>query len=156
MLNMQSTKDTFYAALRDRLAVIDPQRAIIVAENAPATPAPAPLDTFILHWSAPSIVQAVAANQALWRMDCSISYATTGADPASTDRARSLAALTSELIAITAVRNTPKRDYTTSPATDLGTNIFWSDPRFSDAAPIGAALTRAAHFIVHFFSEVTA
>src|SRR5690242_14707529 len=98
---MQSTKDTFFSALRDRLAVIDPQRAIFVAENAPATSALAPLDSFIIHWSAPSIVQAVAANQALWRMDCRVAYATSGADPASTDRARTLAALTYELIAIT-------------------------------------------------------
>lgn len=150
---MQSTKDTFYAALRDRLALLSPNRAIIVAENAPATAAPAPLDTFILHWSAPAIIQAIAANQALWRMDCRIAYSTAGADPACTDRARSLAALTSELIAITTPRNTPKRDYAT--ATDLGTNIFWSDPRFADAATANA-LTRAADFTVYFFSEVTA
>jgi len=153
---MQSTKDTFYAALRDRLARIDPQRTIIVAENVPATTAPAPLDSFIIHWSAPNIVQAVAANQALWRMDCRIAYSTSGADPASTDRARSIAALTYQLVAITTPRNAPKRDYTSTPAADLGTNIFWSDPRFSDAAPASSALTRAADFTVYFFSEVTA
>jgi hypothetical protein len=163
---MQFSKDTFYATLRDRLAQLNPARvitingaqrpAVLVAENAPATDAPALLDCFILSWTAPAIVQAIAPDQALWRIECRIAYSTSGTDAASTDRGRTLAALDNELATISFPRNAAKRNYTTAPPTELGTNIFWSEPRFADAAPTGQTLTRDASFTVFFFSEVTA
>ena len=163
---MQFAKDSFYAALRDRLSQQAPARvitingaqrpAVLVAENAPATAAPAPLDCFVLTWTAPAIVQAVGPNQALWRMECHVAYSTSGRDAASSDRGRSLAALDQDLAVIVQPRNTPKRNYAVTPPADLGTNIFWSDPRFADAAASANALTRIAQFSVFFFSEVTA
>jgi hypothetical protein len=163
---MQFAKDSFYAALRDRLSQINPVRvitingaqrpALLVAENAPATAAPTPLDCFVLTWTAPAIVQAVAHNQALWRIECHVAYSTAGADAANSDRGRALAALDMDLAAIAQPRNTPKRKYTVTPAADLGTNIFWSDPRFTEAAASPNALSRVAQFTVFFFSEVTA
>ena len=163
---MQFTKDTFYAALRDRLAHLNPSRtvtingaprpAVLVAENSAASAAALPLDCFILSWTGASLVQAVAPNQALWRIECRIAYSTSGSDAAGADRGRSLAALTGELVAIAVPRNTPKTDYSSTPPAPLGTNIFWSDPRFADASSTGSALTRSADFTVFFYSEVTA
>lgn len=163
---MQFAKDSFYAALRDRLSQYDPKRvitinsvqrpAVLVAENAPTTAAPVPLDCFVLTWTAPAIVQAVGPNQALWRVECTVAYSTSGADAANSDRGRSLAALDQCLAAIAQPRNTGKRNYSVTPALDLGTNVFWSDPRFGGTTATSSALSRAAQFTVFFFSEVTA
>lgn len=163
---MQFAKDSFYATLRDRLSQHHPARvitingaqrpAVLVAENAPATAAPAPLDCFIVTWAAPAFVQAVAPNQALWRIECHIAYSTAGSDAANSDRGRSLAALDQDMAAIAQPRNTPKRNHTVTPSADLGTNIFWSDPRFGASAASSNALSRVAQFTVFFFSEVTA
>jgi hypothetical protein len=163
---MQFAKDTFYATLRDRLGQLNPSRtvsingatrpAVLVAENAPATSDSAPLDCFMLHWAGAAIVQAVAPNQALWRMDCRVAYSTCGTDASGADRGRSLAALDHELATIARPRNAPKRDFTADPPRTLGTNIFWSDPRFADVAACGNTLTQSADFTVFFFSEVTA
>ena len=163
---MQFTKDTFYAALRDRLVHLNPSRtitingdsrpAILVAENACASAAAVPLDCFVLYWLGASQVQAISSNQNLWRMECRVVYSTCGSDAAGTDRGRSLAALTGELAAIAVPRHAPKFNYGAIPAVALGTNIFWSDPRFADTSSSGSALTRSADFTVFFFSEVTA
>src|SRR5579884_2138934 len=117
---MQSTKDTFYAALRDRLAqhypsrVITnhgaPQPAVLVAENAPAPLTSDPLDCFVLRFGAPTFVTAIGPNQALYRMSCTITYATAGSDATCADRGRSLADFDNQLIALTWPRNTPKLD----------------------------------------------
>jgi hypothetical protein len=163
---MQFTKDTFYAALRDRLAHLNPSRtitmngtqrpAVLVAENASASATAVPLDCFVLYWLGASQVQAIGSNQNLWRMECRVVYSTCGSDPAGADRGRALAALTGELAAIAVPRHAPKFNYAIAPAVALGTNIFWSDPRFADTSSTGSALTRSVDFTVFFFSEVTA
>ena len=109
---MQHAKDSFYVALRDRLAALNPARvvfldganrpAVIVAEN--QTPASAvPFDSaFYLRWGAARVLPgAQRARRPLMALDCAISYRTSGtADNSFSDRGRTLAALDLELLAI--------------------------------------------------------
>ena len=173
---MQFTKDTFYIALRNRLASVNPSRivsangstrpAIIVAENeivVPVTPLP---DTFYLEWGTAQPVPQQIGDCAIFSLECVISYHTLGSAESGVDRGRSLASLDTDLIRITQPTAAPKRDYTQDPPADLGTNIVWGTPQFgkivgseaprAEALPRGAAgirLERTATVKVFFFPE---
>src|SRR5690349_20459352 len=127
---MQYTKDSFYMALRDRLAALNPARlvtinattrcAIVVAENEPLTPATPLPNTFYLTWHAPKTTAPPFA------MDCVISFEAEPTTDAAVDRGRILTQLTNELLSITSPPHTRKRDFTQFPSLDLGTDIFWT------------------------------
>jgi hypothetical protein len=89
------------------------------------------------------------------QMNCTITYSTIGT-PNSTgaDRGRSLAALDSELLAITAAGFTAKLDYTQSPPAPLGTNILWTRPVFADSQSLGAELRRVATLTIFFYPQL--
>ncbi|MGH9539165.1 MAG: hypothetical protein ACRD3H_14660 [Terriglobales bacterium] len=174
---MQFAKDSFYLALRDRLASLNPQRtvtlngitrpAVIVAENELVIPVEPLPDTFYIEWAAARTVDDQAGSRALMAMDCVISHHTLGSVESGVDRGRTLAALDMELTAICQPARTSKRDFTQAPSLDLGTNIFWSAPQL--AAITGSdgprneslpdksqsvRLERRATLKVFFFTEV--
>jgi hypothetical protein len=174
---MQSTKDSFYMTLLNRLVALNPQQtitlngttrpALVVAENelvVPVVPLP---DAFYIEWGVALPVQKQTGDRALLAMDCIISYHTFGTVESGVDRGRALAGLDMELLGICQPPWTSKRDYTQTPSEDLGTRIFWTQPDFgkvsgSEAAKNeglprgteGVRLERTVNLKVFFFSEV--
>jgi hypothetical protein len=175
---MQFTKDSFYMALRQRLAALNPLRtitlsgatrpAVVVAENElviPIVPLP---DAFYIEWGAAQVAARQTGSRQLMEMECVISYHTFGTVESGVDRGRTLGALDTELLGICQPQNTAKRDYTQAPSVDLGTNILWTAPELgkvegSEAPPNqklprlteGVRLERSASLKVFFFPEVT-
>ena len=106
MFTTQLMKDTFYAAIRNRIAANNPARTIVVrgvirpgvvvAENelpGAAVDGIAPADAFCLRWNALAIDTQSALP--LLTLTCEIRYATDGTT--SMDRGRALAAMDAEL-----------------------------------------------------------
>lgn len=163
---MQFAKDSFYIALRDRLAVLNPARtvyldgvtrpAVIVAENQPSTPSVSLPDAFYLQWGAVrEIKNAQRAPRPLLAFDCQIVYRTIGTEGnSSVDRGRVLATLDLELLEISSPTETVKRDYTQATPPDLGTKVFWTRPQVMETVALGTELRRTSKVTVHFYPEV--
>ena len=158
---MENAKNSFYVALRDRLAVVNPARTvvvrglarpgIVVAENE-LVEAMTPPDVFVLRWTK------LAANsslpEALAEMECEIHYATDGnADNAGMDRGRMLAAMDGELLAMMQPYSTTKRNYTASPAAAMQTSVFWLGPVFGPVKVNRERLERVATVQVFSYQE---
>ncbi len=172
---MQFAKDSFFLALQTRLAALNPALtvtvngatvpAIVVVENLPPTSAEPQPNTFYVEWGMSSVVDGHAGSGAVMSLECMISYYTFGTVPSMVDRGRALAQLDDELLAICQPPNTEKMDYTQSPAADLGTKVFWSQPVFEEkqkSSPEDLAekhddgrVERTVRLTVFFFSEVT-
>jgi hypothetical protein len=173
---MQFTKDTFYIALRDRLATINPARtitlngvtrpAMVVAENEAVLPVKPQPDTFYLEWGGAQPVPQQLGDRTIFSLECVISYHTFGTTESGVDRGRELASLDADLLHICMPAFAAKRDYAQSPATDLGTSIVWGTPQFgkvsgseaprNQALPRGTSgvrLERTATVRVFFFPE---
>jgi hypothetical protein len=172
---MQFAKDSFFLALQQRLAGLNPARtvtvsgatvpAIVVVENLPPSSAELQADAFYLEWGTAAVVDGHAGCAALMRAECVISYYTRGTVDSMVDRGRALGQLDGELLAICQPPNTGKLDYTQSPPADLGTRVFWGQPSFVEknkSSSVGDAerhadgrVERIARLTVFFFSEVT-
>lgn len=163
---MQHAKDSFYVALRDRLAALNPARtvfldgvtrpAVIVAENEPSTPSTSLLDAFYLQWGAVREVKKMERGpRPLLALDCVIVYRTIGTEAnSSVDRGRVLAALDLELLQISSPPETMKRDYTQATPPDLGTKVFWTRPQVVETVALGTELRRTSKLSVYFYPEV--
>ncbi len=163
---MQSAKDSFYIALRDRLAALSPERAvfldgatrpaIVVSENEPLTSA-APLEQcFYLAWSEATPVSATAAARCpIFQLEATFEYRASGTpEQVSVDRGRRLAELDLELAQMLSPRFTAKKDYTQTPAADLGSAVLWSPPEFGPVETRERSLRRTARVTVFFWPEV--
>ena len=144
---MQFAKDSFFLALQERLAAVNPARtvtlngtnvpAVVVVENlTPSFAEPQP-NTFFIEWGAAEIVSGSAGTGALMSLNVVISYYTLGSVASMVDRGRLLAELDDELLTICQPPNTEKRDYTQAPSADLGTSVFWSQPVFGEGKGSG-------------------
>ncbi len=170
---MQFAKDSFYIALRDRLAALNPDRtiviegrmrpAVLVAENEPEGAPHLPgigscgslPNAFYISWGAPQFVKDTeTATRPLMKMDCAIAYRAAASQPAAVDRGRALAALDSELLRLLAPPRTPKRDHAHTPPVDLGSALFWSLAALAEAEAEGDELRRSARVTIFFFPEV--
>ena len=131
---MQFTKDSFYMALQQRLAAVNPQRtitlsgatrpAVVVAENElviPIVPLP---DAFYIEWGAAQLAARQTGSRELMEMECVISYHTFGTVESGVDRGRTLGALDTELLSICQPQHTAKRDYTQAPSCGFGDKCF--------------------------------
>jgi hypothetical protein len=158
---MQNTKDSFYIALRDRLAARDATRvvtiggtvrpAIVVAENEIADDSQPLPEVFYIHWGAAHELR----DQALDELECEIRYFAEGSEAlAYQDRGRCLARCDDELLAITFSASAPLKDYSVTPAQALGTNIFWTRPELGPLKVDGRKLMRTAKLRVFSFIEV--
>lgn len=156
---MQFAKDSFYIALRDRLAVVNPARtvtvegvvrpAVLAAENQ------GPLgnleDAFVLAWGEAGPVGNATA---LMKMTCTIDYATRGVAGSGGDRGRSLGILDGELEQSTQPPRAQKTDYTVIPPKSLGTVMFWTDLDYGAPKDEAGRISRTAKTTVYFYSEV--
>jgi hypothetical protein len=172
---MQFAKDSFFLALQDRLASVNPERtvmvngttvpAVVVPENLPPSPAEPLPNAFYVEWGAANVVDGYAGSGALMSLDCTISYYTFGTVQSMVDRGRVLGQLDGELLNICQPPSTEKRDYTKAPSADLGTCVFWSRPVLEEqtkSAAVGESerhpdgrIQRKASLTVFFFTEVT-
>jgi len=156
---MQFAKDSFYVALRDRLAVVNPQRtmavdgvtrpAVAVAENEGNLQGLE--DAFILSWGDAGFV---SNGTTLMKMVCTISYTTSGADGTNGDRGRMLGTLDGELQASSQPPRAQKTNYSVIPPQSLGTMLFWTDFEFGPATDMAERISRVAKTTVYFYSEV--
>ncbi len=161
---MQSSKDTFYVALRDRLAVINPQRtvvlngatrpAVVAVEDEAAADAVRLPECFYLEWGATRVADASVARPLL-ATAAMVTYSTAGSDgTAGCDRAHILSALDLELLQMCAPPHAGKSDYTQATPAPLGSRVFWNAPEFAAAELDGSQLTRAAKLEIFFYPEV--
>src|SRR5579863_748858 len=144
---MQFAKDSFFLALQQRLAALNPARtvtingatvpAMVVVENLPPSSAQPQPNAFYIEWGAADVVDGHAGNAALMSLECVISYYTLGTVASMVDRGRVLGQLDDELLSICQPSNTEKYDYSQSPSVDLGTRVFWNQPVFEEATQSG-------------------
>lgn len=167
---MQAWKDSFYIALRDRLAARNPERtvriggeerpAIVVAENELVAAASPLLECFHLNWKQAAPVAHLADEPApLLQLACSISYATEGTDDLNAqDRGRVLAAMDDELLDICRPGRTEIQDLSAleGPPFAPGQTLFWSLPVFGEIQHDGRRASRTALVELFAFSERSA
>jgi len=160
---MQNARDTFYVALRDRLAAVNPARTMVVrsvarpgllVEENELASANAPADVFRLRWTGLRVDATGALPLVV--MNCEIRYATDGnAGNGGMDRGRLLAAMDAELVAAVnaGLQNVVKMSYAALPAVAMGTNVWWGDVAFAAATVNGERLERLATVEVFSFQE---
>lgn len=167
---MQAWKDSFYIALRDRLAARHPERtvriggeerpAIVVAENELVAAASPLLECFHLNWQQIAPVAPMADEPApLLQLVCAVSYATAGTDEVNAqDRGRVLAALDDELLDICRPGRTEVQDLSAleGPPFAPGQTLFWSLPALSEVQHDGRRTSRTATVELFVFSERSA
>jgi hypothetical protein len=158
---MQNAKDSFYIALRTRLAAINPERTIllrgtvrpgILVEDAEAPFSQLPNDVFVLRWSGLGVdlnlVSTMVAKQ------CEIIYQTCGSQSyGGLDRGRSLSKMDEELASILQPFYTAKLDYTATPPTAMLTKVFWDEPGFTPVVTQRDRLSRSATVMVYSYQE---
>lgn len=172
---MQFAKDSFFLALQERLAGLNPGRtvtlngtsvpAVAVVENLTPSFAEREPNTFYIEWGAAEVVAGHAGSGELMSLNAVISYYSFGSVESMVDRGRLLAELDDELLSICQPSSTEKRDYSQSPSADLGTRVFWSQLSFSEGKKSAvtddaeshqdARVERKARLTIYFFSEVT-
>jgi hypothetical protein len=159
--NMENAKDTFYVTLRNRLAILNPNRTmlqrgvqrpgILVEEAEPVVPM-LPADVFVLRWSV--LATDVNLPLVLARMECEILYTTGGTQTASgLDRGRALEEMDAEVLGILSPPSTPKMDYAQNPVQQMNTPVFWTAPDFTPAVTLRDRLSRSAKVIVFAYQE---
>ena len=158
---MQSAKDAFYLALRDRLAALDPERkvvvdgierpAVLVVENEPLNAAPPLPNAYYLTWGPPHIVPG-SENIArpLMTMECRVSYRVGTSAAGEVDRGRLVCELDTELLCLLTPPRTAKVDATRTPAAPTGTYVFWGAVEFGAGTD---GFDRTATLPVFFFLE---
>jgi hypothetical protein len=166
---MQNAKDTFYIALRDRLAAMNPSRTtvvrgvmrpgVMVEENELASANPM-TDVFSFRWTETNVNAHGALP--LIKMRCEIEYATGGnTGNGGMDRGRLLAGMDAELAAIVnaAPQNAVKVNYQGAAGNSgptpvaMGTKVFWGDVMFGAAVVNGERLQRVATVDVFSYQE---
>ena len=173
---MQAAKDSFYMALRARLAALDPGRTvvidgvavpgIVVRENMEPRFNEAQAGVFYVDWGQVLIAE---SSRPMLGMECSIWYASEGSSGGTgVDRGRVLAEMDMELLKICDPPHTEMIDYSQTPSADLGSGIFWTAPELGNNpgnAPIAkqewsAGTARIAHYaqmkVYFFLPEVAA
>ena len=158
---MENAKDTFYITLRNRLATVNPDRTLILravtrpgilVEEAEAPVAELPLDVFVLRWT--KLEADTQLPSILTRMTCEIHYATAGSqNNAGFDRGRALEAMDDELLQLLCPSFAQKMSYTQTPATQMGTLVFWSQAIFTPATTVRERMGRMATVDVFAFQE---
>jgi len=169
---MQSAKDSFSTALRERLTALNPARtvklngtqrpAVVVVENELPTAAERLYECFYLEFGTIEPVEGTFGERPICAIDCNISYCTRGTVVSGVDRGPVLGEMDRELLMICQPRRTGKRDFSQSPNVDLGTSIFWTLPSFQVEAKTalagmpqdGAVASHQAQVRVFFSAEV--
>jgi hypothetical protein len=158
---MQNAKDSFYIALRNRLAALNPERTIllrgairpgILVEDAEAPFPQLPSDVFVVRWLGHGADIEIAST--LVAEECEIVYGTCGCQTyGGLDRGRALSQMDGELLAILQPFSTPKLRFTSQPPGAMLTQVFWDEPVFSPAVAQRDRLTRSAKVMVYSYQE---
>ena len=158
---MQNAKDSFYMALRARLAVINPERTIllrgaarpgILVEEAEAPFSQLPNDVFVLRWL--GLVVDLDLGTTMVAEQCEIIYQTCGTQSfGGLDRGRALSAMDEELVAMAQPFYTPKLDYTATPPASMLTKVFWNEPGFGPIVIQRDRSSRTASVMVYSYQE---
>jgi len=163
---MQFAKDSFYITLRDRLAQVNPERtitangvaqpAVLLTSTLDPPSAALPKDCFLLSFGAAETARGFArCCEPLMGIACKIRYSTAGTAVDASDRDRALTALDTELLKIAEPPLGAKMDYTQTPPTDLGQQIFWQRPQLGESVDADATLSRTATLTLFFHCEVS-
>jgi len=168
---MQFAKDSFYVAMRERLASLNPGRtierngstrpAIIVAENELPNTGARFSDTFYVEFGEARPVK-TGFVPPLMSMECFFWYQTHGDGESCIDRGRKLGQLDLELLNMCHPSYAAKRNFLQSPSVDLGSGIFWSGPVLEGVKERdrldggGRKIERWARLILYFYAEVSA
>ena len=158
---MQNAKDTFYITLRNRLATLNSARVMILrsvtrpgilVEESEAPAATLPLDIFVLRWTAMQTDTQLSSTLA--QMECEIHYATAGTQNNSgLDRGRALEEMDYEISQLLSPLYAQKMNYTTTTATSMETNVFWTEAAFSPTVTTRDQVSRIATVKVFAFQE---
>ncbi len=158
---MQNAKDSFYMALRTRLAAINPERTIllrgtvrpgILVEEAEAPFGQLPNDVFVLRWLGLGVDLNLGSTMSAG--ECEILYQTCGTQSyGGLDRGRALGAMDEELAAMLTPFYTPKLDYRSTPPTAMLTQVYWDEPSFGSVAAQRDRLGRSAKVMVYSYQE---
>jgi hypothetical protein len=158
---MQNAKDSFYVALRARLATLNPERTVllrgavrpgILVEEAEAPFAQLPNDVFVLRWLGLGTDTDLASTMAA--EECEIVYQTCGTQSyGGLDRGRSLSQMDEELVALLQPFYTPKFNYTVQPPAPMLTKVFWDEPVFAPVNTQRDRLMRSAKILVYSYQE---
>ena len=158
---MQNAKDSFYMALRERLAALNPARTIllrgterpgILVEEAEAPFSQLPNDVFVLRWLGLGTDANLPAMMAV--EECEMVYQTCGTQAfGGLDRGRALSAMDEEVAAILAPYWTPKLNYLTTTPTAMLTKVFWDEPVFGPVTVQRDRLARSAKVMVYSYQE---
>lgn len=158
---MQNAKDSFYMALRTRLTVINPERTVllrgtvrpgILVEEAEAPFSQLPNDVFVLRWL--GIGVDTNLDSTMVAEECEILFQTCGTQSfGGLDRGRSLSAMDGELVTMLEPFHTPKLNYSATPPSAMGTQVFWDEPGFGPLTVQKDRLSRSAKVIVYSYQE---
>jgi hypothetical protein len=158
---MQNAKDSFYMALRTRLAAINPERTIllrgtvrpgILVEEAEAPFSQLPNDVFILRWL--GLGADMDLGSTMVAEQCEIIYQTCGTQSfGGLDRGRSLSVMDEELMVMLQPFYIPKLNYTVTPAVAMLTKVFWDEPGFGPIVIQRDRLSRSANVMVYSYQE---
>lgn len=158
---MQNAKDSFYMALRTRLATINPDRTLllrgalrpgILVEEAEAPFPQLPSDVFVLRWTGFASDMDLASTMAAEQ--CEIIYQTCGTQAfGGLDRGRALSEMDEEVMAMLQPFYTPKLNYTATPSAVMLTRVFWDEPVFGPMVTNRDLLARSATVILYSYQE---
>jgi hypothetical protein len=158
---MQNAKDSFYVALRTRLAQVNPQRTIllrgairpgILVEEAEAPFSQSPNDVFVLRWLGLAMDLDLASPMAA--EECEILYQTVGTQSfGGLDRGRAMSEMDEELVAILQPFYTPKLSYAAQPPAPMLSEVFWEEPGFTPIVVQRDRLSRSAKVTVYSYQE---
>ena len=158
---MQNAKDSFYIALRTRLAALNSERVIllrgterpgIVVEEAEAPFSQLPNDVFVLRWT--GLGTDTDLPLAMVAEECEIVYKSCGTQAyGGLDRGRAMSAMDTELLTILAPNTTPKVNYQAVAAVAMQTDVFWDERGFGPMNVQGDQLSRVAKVMVYSYQE---
>ncbi|MFZ0747241.1 MAG: hypothetical protein WAM85_22750 [Terracidiphilus sp.] len=158
---MQNAKDSFYMAMRARLATINPDRTTllrgavrpgILVEEAEAPFNQLPDDVFVLRWLGLCTDMDLASTMVA--EECEIIYQTCGTQSfGGLDRGRLLSAMDEELVAMLQPFHTSKINYTAQPSVTMLTHVFWDEPGFTPVNVQRDRLSRSAKVVVYSYQE---
>jgi hypothetical protein len=158
---MQNAKDSFYMALRTRLATINPERTIllrgaerpgILVEEADAPFNQLPNDVFVLRWLGLGVDLELASTMAA--EECEVVYQTCGSQSFDgLDRGRMLSAMDEELLAMLQPFYTPKLSFIATPPAAMLTKVFWDEPSLGPVVAQRDRLSRSVKVMVFSYQE---
>lgn len=158
---MQYAKDSFYMALRTRLALLYPERTVLIrgavrpgilVEEAEAPFGEFPNDVFVLRW--PGAAVEMSLEPMLVAAEGEFKYQTVGTQSfGGLDRGRMMSEMDRELLSMLTPLQAPKLDYSVTPPDSAMTHIFWEEPVFGPLVAQGDTLSRSATVRIYSYLE---